>query len=205
MSASLVVTAAHCTERFEEYESLKSYKGDILMNFKLRFEYEIRAGEFNPRLKRTRERRIESYEIHPNYDNRSFYYDVAILFLDEPLTLSKKIYPICLPTKGTEASEITNWGLTVQGWSPSSVTNQDKLVLTEINVKVRPSDQCSTEFESLASSKPPLIPRTILYRYLPELLKKSQFCAKSLSGGRIYFGDSGGPAFHEYLEFFKVF
>ena len=51
--------------------------------FVLSDELVVRAGSPNPRLINAVERNISHFKLHPNYDETSFYYDVAVVFLDK--------------------------------------------------------------------------------------------------------------------------
>ena len=46
-------------------------------------ELVVRAGSPNPRLIISVERNITHFKLHPSYDGTSFYYDVAVVFLDK--------------------------------------------------------------------------------------------------------------------------
>ena len=103
-----------------------------------RQEYLVHAGRCNPRIIGVEERKIETFFNHPDYDGRAQYFDVAVIKIDKPLEFSEYIQPICIPTEAHEsAQDIENWALSTQGWSPSSKIDQDRLVLTELQIQVR--------------------------------------------------------------------
>ena len=111
----------------------------------------------------------------------------------QPLILSENVQPICLPLHPRTSSTIYNWGLLVQGWAPGNVKDENNLLLTEININVKSTDQCNNVFKSSSSKKY----KKQIERKLPDLLIPSQFCARSASQGHISYGDSGGPAIYE--------
>ena len=50
----------------------------------------VRAGRNNPRHIRSIERKIKGHIYHPKYDQRTFYYDVALVFLDKVSRMKKR-------------------------------------------------------------------------------------------------------------------
>ena len=63
------------------------------------------------------QRNIREVKTHPEYDgvSKTFYFDVAIVKVDEELQFSSRISPICLPDSPSEHPG-TGLGITVQGW-----------------------------------------------------------------------------------------
>ena len=107
------------------------------MKYFLSKQYEVHAGQFNPRLMGVQERKITNYQVHPDYKDPAMHFDVAVILLEEPLIFSSNLQPVCLPTEARSSPrDILNWGLKVQGWSPKTVTDQNELILTEIIVNV---------------------------------------------------------------------
>ncbi|CAG6022036.1 unnamed protein product [Menidia menidia] len=63
---------------------------------------------------------------HPQYDARSYDYDLALLQLDRPLLLGQHVWPICLPSPTYQLPPghqawITGWGATREGGVGASV------------------------------------------------------------------------------------
>ena len=76
-------------------------------------------------------------------------------------------------------------GITVQGWSSAQGNDLD---LTEIDVNIKSKEECDHKYESVS--------KEYYDYYLPEKLKKVQFCAGNVDENvRTFYGDSGGPAF----------
>lgn len=106
-----VVTAAHCIENVQPTDLL------------------LRLGEFDISTDKEPyahvERRIQIIAPHPQFDPRTFEYDLALLRLYEPIRYQRNIIPICLPEGGggpagsqetaENASYVGKWA-TVMGW-----------------------------------------------------------------------------------------
>jgi len=165
LTKRIVITAGHCLEN----------RNDLV----------VRAGRNNPRHIRSIERKIKAHIYHPKYDQRTFYYDVALVFLDRDLDFSIFVGSICLPDSSfSSIKSFVGDGLVVQGWS----SLQAGLELSEIDVIIKSQDECNFKYESS--------PKDDYEYYLPEKLKKIQFCAGNFDTDiRTYYGDSGGPAF----------
>ncbi|XP_032874737.1 transmembrane protease serine 9-like [Amblyraja radiata] len=118
-------------------------------------------------------RDIRQIIVHPKYAlNNPFDYDVAVLELSSPLSLSSVIYPICLPSSqqvfpSGQQCYITGWGrLAYQGSLP--------FILQEAEVSVIDDQTCRNAYRS---------------HITPRML-----CAGVLTGGvGSCQGDSGGP------------
>ncbi|KAL7023540.1 hypothetical protein ACKWTF_012665 [Chironomus riparius] len=67
-----------------------------------------------------------------NYDNIA---DIGIIKLKKPLTFSKNIYPICLPTARSEIPK----NLTMNVWTTNQINNTDN---SEIKVNLVGSEEC---------------------------------------------------------------
>lgn len=61
------------------------------------------------------ERKVKRVVRHKGFDSRTLYNDIAVLTMDQPVTFSKAVRPVCLPGGG--GSRLYN-GLigTVVGW-----------------------------------------------------------------------------------------
>ncbi|CRL07166.1 CLUMA_CG020154, isoform A [Clunio marinus] len=102
---SVVLTGAHC-----------------VFNITSR-DLKIRAGEWDTQTTKERlpyqERDIQSIIIHPEFNSKSLANDVAILILDQPVTLDQHINVICLPSQGyfsnSQSCFASGWGKDVFG------------------------------------------------------------------------------------------
>nr|XP_027203522.1 serine protease nudel-like [Dermatophagoides pteronyssinus] len=125
-------------------------------------------------------RRIDRVIIHPDYVDRGFLNDIALLHLDKPLQYSKYIRPICLPDE--EDSHIDRWNnqlCTTVGWG--KLYEHGRIfpdTLQEVTLPIISTEECRKRTLFLP-----------LYR-----ITDNMFCAGFEHGGRdACLGDSGGP------------
>ncbi|XP_054711308.1 mucin-2-like [Uloborus diversus] len=94
------ITAAHCVENVP--------LTDILLRLG---EYDI-SHEYEPLP--FVERRVQIVASHPQFDRRTFEYDLALLRFYEPVTFQKNILPACVPTGNNsyvgKYATVTGWG-----------------------------------------------------------------------------------------------
>ena len=76
--------------------------------------------------------RVKSTVKHPKYDARTADYDLAVVTLDQPVTFSDKVYPICLPDFGTDFSGKI---ATATGWGTLSSNGARPNILQKVNVR----------------------------------------------------------------------
>ena len=73
------------------------------------------------------ERRIQIIAPHPQFDPRTFEYDLALLRLYEPIRFQRNIIPICLPdvneTYVGRWATVTGWGRLHEGIYTDSTKN----------------------------------------------------------------------------------
>ncbi|XP_047463409.1 enteropeptidase [Mugil cephalus] len=117
-------------------------------------------------------RRVDRVVFHHRYDRRTKEADVAMMHLQQPISFSRWVYPLCLPPEGQDVSVgtkclIAGWGRDTEGNLPS--------ILQEAQVPVVGAVQCQS--------------------WLPEYsLTSSMLCAGYPEGGvDTCQGDSGGP------------
>ncbi|XP_075585755.1 uncharacterized protein LOC124495271 isoform X3 [Dermatophagoides farinae] len=125
-------------------------------------------------------RRIDRVFIHPDYVDRGFINDIALLHLDRPLQYSKYIRPICLPD--AEDSHIGRWNnqlCTTVGWG--KLYENGRIfpdTLQEVTLPIISTEECRKRTLFLP-----------LYK-----ITDNMFCAGFKHGGRdACLGDSGGP------------
>ena len=111
------------------------------------------------------------------------------MFLEEELTFSSRISPICLPQTimthpGAGAS------ISVQGWGKEEESSFGKRV-SQANVGIRSKAECDYKFRNAGSFN-----RDRVTRLMPKLTEDILFCADGNLNTEIgtYKGDSGGPA-----------
>jgi len=131
ISDTHVLTAAHCLAPFK--------KEDILVKLgEYDFDKEGETGDqtFS----------VQSMKNHENYNDVSYENDIAIIKLDRPATLSKSVWPICLPP----ASErFTNRRAFVIGWGTIYFGGPVSSTLQEVNVRVWEPSQCAKNYATL--------------------------------------------------------
>jgi transmembrane serine protease 2 len=112
-----VMTAGHCVEGYTNQPSTFRVKSGV---FTQTSSNEV--GEMVSRVKRI--------VLHPQYsDKNNPINDIALIELQDPVTFSNHIQPVCLPSSDTVAVEpnlawATGWGTTSSGGSVSSTLRQ---------------------------------------------------------------------------------
>ncbi|XP_047103197.1 serine proteinase stubble isoform X3 [Schistocerca piceifrons] len=162
LNENWAVTAAHCVENVPP--------SDLL----------LRLGEHDVSTEDEpygfEERRVQIVASHPQFDPRTFEYDLALLRFYEPVAFQPNIIPICVPTDDRSfvghTAHVTGWGrLYEDGPLPS--------VLQEVSVPVINNTLCESMYRSAG-----------YIEHIPEIF----ICAGWQKGGSDSCeGDSGGP------------
>ena len=119
LTKKFILTAAHCFFFSQRYQPTH-----------------VRVGANNIESIFAEERKILEKKIHPDYDKASlaYYFDAAIITVDEEFKFSPRISPICLP----HASSLhpgNGIGIDVQGWG---ITDKGKgKVVSRVSVNIR--------------------------------------------------------------------
>ncbi|XP_034467616.1 suppressor of tumorigenicity 14 protein homolog [Hippoglossus hippoglossus] len=122
---------------------------------------------------------------HPDYNQMTFDYDVALLELSEPLQFTNTLQPICLPS----SSHIFPAGMAcwVTGWGALREGGQKAQLLQKASVKIINDTVCNVVTEGQVTSR--------------------MLCSGFLAGGvDACQGDSGGPlvCFEESGKWFQA-
>ncbi|KAM3613535.1 uncharacterized protein V6R79_001070 [Siganus canaliculatus] len=122
---------------------------------------------------------------HPDYNQMTFDYDIALLELSEPLVFSNTIQPICLPA----SSHVFPAGMAcwVTGWGALREGGQKAQLLQKASVKIINDTVCNVVTEGQVTSR--------------------MLCSGFLAGGvDACQGDSGGPlvCFEESGKWFQA-
>ncbi|XP_034037254.1 coagulation factor VIIi [Thalassophryne amazonica] len=134
-----VVTAAHC---------LHGYNHTKLT---------VVAGEHNLDVEEGTEQRIPVSMVtaHPDYNLMSGDSDVALVHLSRPVTLSRHVIPVCLPTKDFAEQEllpvrfhtVSGWGKRTTGGNVASLSSKlsgpPSPVLRKMSVPILQNSECS--------------------------------------------------------------
>lgn len=156
------ITAAHCVE---------SVKPETLL---------LRLGEYNLEDESEPygylERRVELIAIHPQFDSRTFEYDLAMLRFYEPVKFAPNIVPICLPEADDDYLNRTAW---VTGWGRLYENGPLPSKLQEVPVPIIPNSDCESMYKEAG-----------FVEHIPKIF----LCGGYAIGGRDSCeGDSGGP------------
>ncbi|XP_044214614.1 suppressor of tumorigenicity 14 protein homolog [Thunnus albacares] len=122
---------------------------------------------------------------HPDYNQMTFDYDIALLELTEPLKFENTIQPICLPS----SSHVFPAGMScwVTGWGALREGGQKAQILQKASVKIINDTVCNVVTEGQVTSR--------------------MLCSGFLAGGvDACQGDSGGPlvCFEESGKWFQA-
>ncbi|XP_041975443.1 proclotting enzyme-like [Aricia agestis] len=157
-----ILSAAHCVAHMTSWDvaRLTARLGD----------HDIRSNFETQHI----ERKIKRVVRHRNFDMRILYNDVAILTLDQPVTFSKTIRPVCLPTGGSRA--YTGRDATVIGWGSLRESGPQPSILQEVTIPIWSNQECRAKYGSAA----------------PGGIVDHMLCAGKASMDSCS-GDSGGP------------
>ena len=147
-----ILTAAHCRRAFLE----------VIVG-----EHDVTSSSDGTR------HTICRYVNHPNYNRKSKNYDLAIIHLNQPVSLGTRAVPACLPDSSFEGDFLGGKRLTVSGWGKLSQGGSLPTVLHEVDVPGMTNSQCNSNY--------------------PNRIKDSMLCAGRAGGGiDSCQGDSGG-------------
>ncbi|XP_023934807.1 serine protease persephone [Bicyclus anynana] len=157
-----IVTAAHCVDTLDQVTPTIARMGVV----------ELGERQFS-----SDDVRIQEIIKHPEYKRRTKYDDLALLKLEQPVTFTSNLHPICLYTKNDDPTI----PLTITGWGKTSTTRDIKsTILLKANVTVVAKDKCGESYTN--------------WRKLPVGIADAQICAGDPMGLRdTCQGDSGGP------------
>ncbi|XP_060937487.1 suppressor of tumorigenicity 14 protein homolog [Limanda limanda] len=130
-------------------------------------------------------RNVKKIISHPDYNQMTFDYDIALLELNEPLEFTNTLQPICLPS----SSHIFPAGMScvVTGWGTLREGGQKAQLLQKATVKIINDTVCNVVTEGQVTSR--------------------MLCCGFLAGGvDACQGDSGGPlvCFEESGKWFQA-
>ena len=172
LTVKIIITAAHC------FENERHRPGHV------------RVGGNRRDNKYIVERGIREYKQHPDFTYPEYYYDVAIIILDNELIFSPHISPICLP-QSVSSSPSDGTIITTQGWGFDDDGNSGETA-TSVSVGVRSKQECNYKFENAGSKY-----RDQVNRLMPQLIMENIiFCTEAELNSELGTcgGDSGGPA-----------
>ncbi|XP_049878012.1 proclotting enzyme [Pectinophora gossypiella] len=156
-----VLSAAHCVAHMTSWDvaRLTARLGD----------HNIRTNAETQHI----ERKIKRVVRHRGFDMRTLYNDVAVLTLDQPVTFTKNIRPICLPSGGRAYAGLI---ATVIGWGSLRESGPQPSVLQEVSIPIWSNAECRLKYGAAA----------------PGGIVEHMLCAGKASMDSCS-GDSGGP------------
>ena len=177
VSRGIIVTAAHC---FVAY--IEANKTELIPTH-------VRVGANRIDSRFSEDRKIKEYIVHPNYTYPEFYFDIALILLEEDLIFSSRISPICLP-EIAQSHPGARTAISVQGWGKDVGGSFGKKV-SEANVAIRSKSECDFKFRHAGFHL-----NDTVYALMPHLSDDTTFCADATISSQMgtCVGDSGGPA-----------
>jgi len=125
ISAEWVLTAAHCTVGYSQYN--------------------LRFGSLTSTIGGQVQISFESIS-HPEYDPVQFHFDVAIISIPTPLTFTQSIQPIRLPTNSQLGSTFRDVSAVVSGWGATSHGSGASQILIWAGMRVISNTECQDVF-----------------------------------------------------------
>lgn len=156
-----ILTAAHCVAHMSAWDVAR---------------LTVRLGDHNIKSNSETkhiEKKVKRVVRHRGFDSRTLYNDIAILTLDSPVTFTKNIRSICLPSGGNLYAGQT---ATVIGWGSLRESGPQPAVLQEVNIPVWANQECRAKYG-------PAAPGGIVEHFLCAGQAARDSCS----------GDSGGP------------
>lgn len=99
---------------------------------------------------------INRTQIHPDYNNETAYYDVALIHLNEDIVFSRAAQPICFPTENTTDTDSFN-GLfaVVAGWGMQTQDHIDwqSQTLRHVALRIVGHQACNQKYDVRGKSK----------------------------------------------------
>jgi secreted trypsin-like serine protease len=164
ISQTHILTAAHCVSHMnsQDVQSLTVRLGDHDLN--------------DPSDTRSVDKKVKLVIKNKKFSMQTLHHDVAILVLAEPITFTKTIKRVCLPSGNNYYDGEL---VTAAGWGLLKENGQRPPVLQEITFEVWNQQKCETIYQGNA----------------PGGITKEMLCAGQRSKDSCS-GDSGGPLVH---------
>ena len=130
LSKNILMTAAHCIRSHESKR--KVLLGQSVLDSET---FEITRQLLN----------ISKVEQHPEYDNKTAYFDIGLIYTLEEIEFNEAVKPICLPTTPSQNLDDLHGNLAVlAGWGQESVNgNREKVTLRRIPLAIFSKEQCN--------------------------------------------------------------
>ncbi|XP_055299887.1 serine protease filzig-like isoform X3 [Sitodiplosis mosellana] len=105
--------------------------------------------------------KVKEIIYHPEFNNRTFDNDLALLKLERPIQYDTHIVPICLPVHG---ADFTDRIATVSGWGRLRYGGRFPTVLQEVDVPIIENSKCQEMIHKLGYTKM-ILPSTLCAGY----------------------------------------
>ena len=156
INSHFVLSAAHCF--------INNY------DFKLVFG----THDLSHKTQDTTTRLFEEIIIHPNYEEGTSYFDVALVKLAWPLNFNDRISPICLPSEAVQdTNNRLHQSVSVAGWGRIEPNGPASTVLRHAQLTIFATNYCNST-RSIVNHKGEVVSDSKL---VPDLFQPSILCA----------------------------
>lgn len=128
---------------------------------------------------------VSAVLVHPKYEHRYYYNDIALLKLERQVIFNNYIMPVCLPSPVAPLlrdRDLQGKNVTVMGWGDDSFGGKSSHVLREATFPIVSRVSCNASYVRVASNR------------FPKGITNNMLCAGDPNGGKdACQGDSGGP------------
>ncbi|XP_064460933.1 clotting factor C-like [Ornithodoros turicata] len=139
ISEHWVLTAAHCVTKGRDGSTFTAE------GLKVHFGKYYRDDKKDDSMVQIR--KPQEIHVHSDYDGVKFDSDIALILLDEPVELTSRVQPVCLPTERTTNENLVDGHLgVVTGWGVTE-TKDYADVLKQAVVPVVSAKQCQQAYE----------------------------------------------------------
>lgn len=83
---------------------------------------------------------------HPDYNPYNYNFDISLIQIPSPLTLTPSIQTIRLPTVSQADSTFVDWQAIVSGWGSTGQNTGASQTLNWVHMRIIPNSQCADVF-----------------------------------------------------------
>ena len=180
-----ILTAAHCVDYGKGHFAQPT---DVIFG-------DTKVPSFN-----SKARKIEKIKKHYLFKKPLYYYDIAIITVDEEIIFNSRIHPICRHTNAASYPD-TQVAINVQGWgSTGDATGDNEKKMSQKTLTIWKNEDCDKRTISAAESNTQINQWKKLW--MPNLTSDVLFCANNPYNPTVgnCNGDSGGPAIQTRFE-----